>query len=968
MPPTPTSQPIPRPTVPKPITVTNPNPNTPIKNTIIGKLSHSIIQQKDPLPINESDHPSSNKERHGQALYQQPDNPYEMRSTPTNPKCHSQSTHHPQYWPNNSITIISTLANCPSRTITNSNFMFSPSRDAATHNINTLRSFNFDLNKALSTEQHSFTNAGSEFRTTSELEPLLLFHPLWPRLKSHLSSGIKFPLAPLSHALRTQDLTSALAFGNHRGVTQFPQFFEKLNTTDITSGFSIPIPKANIHQIPGALLCPMNVVEQMTISETGELIEKQRACHDLSFPCQPSDSSVNSRVLHDEIPPCMFGYCLLRILHYIATLRFHHPSTPILIQKVDWKSAYKRVHLHHDTAVQCCSLYKDLVLIPLRAIFGGAPCPSEWGIISETTTDLANHILNHKDWDPSKINSPNQSKILPPKLLDSSIKFGQAKPMMVDIPLEKFGKADVYIDDTITVSLHSTINNSRASAAVPLAIHLMGRPLLPNEPIERSDLLCLRKLLAEGRLEEIKNTLGWDIDTRNFCVSLPSHKFKAWNLSITTILKTGSTTFKQLETLIGRLTHVSTIMPHILHFMGRLRTLCYSASKRRRVTIRLVHKEDLSLCQRFLTKAHQGIDINLIIFREPTHAYFSDACPTGIGGYNDRGLAWRWPIPKNLQYRATINMLEHVASIVGPWIDLLSDQLPPLSCSISLTDSTTSAGWLRKSNFSDTGENAEHFHAKLQVARSHATRFIDNDIREYSQWFPGKHNIIADSLSRDFHLSNKTLTSVVRSILPPQTRQLFTIAPLPQKIVSWLCAWLQQLPASHQLREEHQPSNLPHGIDGTSSYIPLIFPTTHSFNLSQQESGSSSYRHSHKPSGRQSSLSPQFIAWVRTQSEMPSIMWHRPSGTDNSPTQDSTQMGNLHDFYQPNTRATRTKIPLHDNRKPSRDASYSDSTRTEQRQDPEPSQICAQEHSSSLCDPVNTCLSQEAIAKQNDCD
>ena len=217
-------------------------------------------------------------------------------------------------------------------------------------------------------------------------------------------------------------------------------------------------------------------------------------------------------------------------------------------------------------------------------------------------------------------------------------------------------------------------------------------------------------------------------------------------------------------------------------------------------------------------------------------------------------------------------------------------------------------------------------------------------------------------------MSNDTLTSVVRSILPPQTRQLFTIAPLPQKIVSWLCAWLQQLPANHQQREEHQPSNLQHGIDGTSSYIPLIFPATHTFNRSQQENGSSSFRHSHKPSDQQSSLSPQFIAWVKTQSEMPSTMWHRPSGTNNSPTQDSTQMGNLQDFYQPNKRATRTKIPLHDNRKPSRAASYSDSTRTERRQDPELSQICAQEYSSSPCDPVNTCLSQEAIAKQNDCD
>ena len=939
MPPMPTSPPLPKPTVPKPrpttTTIQDP-PKTLLNNPIIGKLLHQPITHTEPLTITESDHPSSNKERHGQVSHRQPDNPHEMRSTPTNQQQPTQSTHQSQFWPNNSLTIISMLANCPSRIIQKSNFIFSPTSEAAIHNINTLHSFDFDLNKALMNERHSFTFPGSEFRTPSDLEPLLRLHPLWSRLKNHLTSGIKFPLTPLSNELRKQDLNSALEFGNHKGVQKFPQFYNKLNDSDIAAGFSIPIPKTEIHKIPGALLCPMNVVEQMTISETGELIEKQRACHDLSFPCPPSDSSVNSRVLQDEIPPCMFGYCLLRILHYIATLRYHHPSTPILIQKVDWKSAYKRVHLHNDTAVQCCSIYKEFVLIPLRAIFGGAPCPSEWGIISETTTDLANHILNHKDWDPTMIHSPNQPRILPPKLLDSSISFGQAKSMMVEVPLETFGKADVYIDDTITVALHSTSNNDRASAAVPLAIHLMGRPLLPNEPITRSDLMCLRKLLAEGRLEEIKNTLGWDIDTRNFCVRLPSHKFKAWSLSITTILQSGSTTFNQLETLIGRLTHVSTVMPHILHFMGRLRTLCYSASKRRKVCIKLIHKEDLSLCLRFLTKAHQGIDINLIVFREPTHAYFSDACPIGIGGYNDRGHAWRWHIPTHLRYRASINMLEHVASIVGPWIDILSNQLPPLSCSISLTDSTTSAGWLRKSNFSDTGDNVEHLHAKLQVARSHATRFIDNDIREYSQWFPGKHNIIADSLSRDFHLSNNTLTSIVRSILPPQNRQLFTIAPLPQKIVSWLCAWLQQLPANHQQQEEHQASSLPHGIDGKNSYIPLIFPTIHTFNHSQQRTESQSYQHSHMQSGRRSSLSPQFIDWVRTQSEMPSTMWHRPSGTGNSPTQDLTQMGNLQDFYQPSTKATKMKIPHHDNKKPSPGASYSASTNTTQRNDQKP--------------------------------
>ena len=137
---------------------------------------------------------------------------------------------------------------------------------------------------------------------------------------------------------------------------------------------------------------------------------------------------------------------------------------------------------------------------------------------------------------------------------------------MVDIPLEAIGKADVYIDDTVTVSLDSEENDPEAAAAVPLAIHILGRPLISDEPIAQTDLMCLRKLMAEGRLVEIKNTLGWDIDTRNFCLCLPTHKFKAWHKSIDTILQAGSTSHSHLDTLIGRLTHVSVVMPYILHF------------------------------------------------------------------------------------------------------------------------------------------------------------------------------------------------------------------------------------------------------------------------------------------------------------------------------------------------------------------------------------------------------------------
>ena len=171
-------------------------------------------------------------------------------------------------------------------------------------------------------------------------------------------------------------------------------------------------------------------------------------------------------------------------------------------------------------------------------------------------------------------------------------------------------------------------------------------------------------------------------------------------------------------------------------------------------------------------------------------------------------------------------MLEHLASTIGPWIDILNHSLPRLSCSISLTDNTTSAGWLRKSNFHDTDDTTRHMSAKLQVACSHAARFLKHDIREYSQWFPGKDNILADSLSRDFHLSDSELTQLLLSFPPLQTRLHFNIVPLPPRIISWISAWLQQLPVNHTQQEAHRPSNIELGKDGQHSCNPLIFPTT----------------------------------------------------------------------------------------------------------------------------------------------
>ena len=42
----------------------------------------------------------------------------------------------------------------------------------------------------------------------------------------------------------------------------------------------------------------------------------------------------------DELQDVMYGTCLLRVIHQIVEYRSRHPDKKILIQKIDFKSAY----------------------------------------------------------------------------------------------------------------------------------------------------------------------------------------------------------------------------------------------------------------------------------------------------------------------------------------------------------------------------------------------------------------------------------------------------------------------------------------------------------------------------------------------------------------------------------------------------------------------------------------------------
>jgi hypothetical protein len=164
--------------------------------------------------------------------------------------------------------------------------------------------------------------------------------------------------------------------------------------------------------------------------------------HDQSFP-GPSNMSVNLRVQQDQLPPIMYSFALLRSIHYILSIRQRHPTVKIYICKFDIDAAYRRCSFSSTTAFESLTIFAGFLLVALRMTFGGAPCPSMWGVISESITDLSNALLQNDMWLHDELYDPISDQLDAPFDLHPSVSFHQTRELSVCIPPNDRGKVDI---------------------------------------------------------------------------------------------------------------------------------------------------------------------------------------------------------------------------------------------------------------------------------------------------------------------------------------------------------------------------------------------------------------------------------------------------------------------------------------------------------------------------------------------
>ena len=740
-----------------------------------------------------------------------------------------------------------------------------------------------------------------------------------------LSKGVKFPLQEIDEEVRIQDFDAALSRGNHKSAAKYEKFLEDALVKEVKKGWIMLIPVIEAYKVPGIELAPMGVVDQLGISPWGEFISKKRITHDLSFEGEFSGKSINSRVIKEDLEPCMFGYTFLCLVHAIVNMRKNNPKKKIWIRKEDFKSAYRRIHLNMETVVKTATKVKlegkEFVALSLRLPFGGSPCPPDFCVFSDMITDTIIDLMQCEDWNPKSASSEFVKLVPEPKPLDSNIPFEQAREMSVHLPVEDL-KADVFIDNIILVAVDKEDNLDRVIAAPCTVIHAVADKAIGETHIPCLNLLALDKNEAKGAPEEVKICLGWKVNSRTLMVSLPDHKFIAWSKQIEDTISHKSASNKQLESILGRLEQIAMIIKMFGHFLNNVRSLQLKASKKNHnVKITGAAKEDLKLSLKFLKRAEQGVSMNTMVFRKPDHIYISDASEHGLGGFalND-GRAWRYIIPPNLRGRAHINLLEFIVQVVSIWIDNIDNKINKYDCLLAIGDNTTAAGWLKRSNFRDNSEenkeSSGEWMLKQQVARKLASLILDSDSVLYTQWFKGEHNVVADSLLRDtYFLSPSSHENFLSKTVPQQLLKNFHIKEVPKEISCFIALMLQQLPIQKQRLKPQKASNLAHSRTGVLSSIVSDY-TTHSTWMDLTPSKETlSCQLLHKQSEMAPSLQEIVFNWVKDQSTPPSHMWLRPSGQSVGQTQDWTQTVKCASCSKSNGEPTKIKMGSERSRK-----------------------------------------------------
>jgi hypothetical protein len=683
-------------------------------------------------------------------------------------------------------------------------FKFENTREAAEFNTNILSRYHWDLETAIHAKKNTILHPGTEFRPIADLKPLMHCHVDFKKFVDICVTGVRYGFRDdleYTEETRMSDLIIAVKKGNNKSASDEKDLpiLDKNYNKEVSKGWMIPFTKECITKIKGAGVIPIGLASQWTLDETGKKVPKRRTAHDLSRPMD-SGHSVNNMVDEDKLDECLFGYCLLRMLHNIHDMRLRYPLTPILVSKIDLDAAFRRLHIWILHALMQFTIIRNIAYFLSRMPFGSNEGPGKHDIPSNMTVDLAQALIDDPSWDPDDLYSPNAKDIPTPSHLAENVPFATAEPLHVDMQ-HNHCYVDGFVDDLTTIVVSVNYWVKRARNAIALAIHTIFRPVNEKDPIDRDDVISIRKLLAEGKLEEVKVVLGWIIDTRRFLIKLTNDKADRWLLDINElkvkINQSVPITTKEWESLIGKCTTMAYIVKVGKFFLSRFRyrlKLSKKAGCHGHTKGYERENRDLDFWIQLIELLRQrGRSINHTTVTLPRILTKQDASPKAMGGFTCFGLAWRFIIHPKLVNFFHINILEFMSVIVTGWCAIKALNLKNMDGwkILSQTDNTSALGWMAGSTRFDP-ENMVSTTMRELIGRKWAELLLQAGLSDYSQHIAGLNNVIADHCSRHTHMSNPEQLYHIRQKFHTVMPENFRFVALDNEISSWIVSNMEK--------------------------------------------------------------------------------------------------------------------------------------------------------------------------------
>ena len=604
--------------------------------------------------------------------------------------------------------------------------------------------------------------------------------------------------------------------------------------------YHLVLPRFLWRFLPGLFLCLFRVAYRW-----GD--PKARLCVDPSTPLHKDDKGNPNRFIPDpgvepdENPPIFYGTALLRYLQWLWNLRISYPFEDILQMADDISAAFHRVLYHPDMAIIFSCVWRDMLVVPVGSIFGARSGPSFYMQKGEMRSHFVQHFPNPDDLPHTDLAA--QIVLPDDPSPDERAAFAQAVPDSRHHGIKRAQsdnperRQPVFVDDSANAHIKRFIRMV-INCSVAAAYILFGFPDDdPNRPP------CINPKKWEKHVSHLLLFLGYQICTRTMKVIWPIAKREKLAIFLDAILdkqlahpKPIPCTPHECSRFLGLIRHAAVCSPQGIYRSLRFQHIFNDAIKRapQRFMLRRwyqrnrIHlpKHVINELKRIRASISSDLmdplwcrPIGLIIPRDPTITFYTDASTVGLGGWSsasELNFMWRLRTTEftafgasqttghnNPQYQEVdldpqghhINILEFVAIIIQLWIGIrqifrqamdstsVIALIPPGGHRIlCLADNSSAVSWLRYASRTKR-PNVRRLARLLQGFLAHP--LCAEFLQVQGKHLPGIDNIGADILSR--FKKWKSWDSVMEAHIPLKT---LPICQLPPELLSTIALLL----------------------------------------------------------------------------------------------------------------------------------------------------------------------------------